>query len=88
MYSLTTDGRDILCAFPYPWLEDFKAIVHQDDRRWDKSRRAWILTRSGFDSLSHHRAESLLPLPLEVLDVAFPPAPPLVVGGRRTREEG
>jgi hypothetical protein len=73
MYAFEAQPPYILVRFPYAWLEDFKALVPKDDRQWHPAIKRWSVTIPGFNVLTQQRAESVAPLPLEVLDLAVPP---------------
>lgn len=77
----------LLCRFPYALLTPFKEAVHYKHRTFRPELRAWSLTPTGFLDLCHAEAERLNPLPLDVLDWAFPalPSEPPATHGRATR---
>jgi hypothetical protein len=73
MYAFEAAPPYILVRFPFTWLEDFKALVPKDDRQWHPSTKRWSVTIHGFNVLTQQRAESVAPLPWEVLDLVVPP---------------
>ncbi|MGL4650477.1 MAG: hypothetical protein ACRC1H_13800 [Caldilineaceae bacterium] len=73
MYTFSAEPPYILVQFPYAWLEDFKALVPKDDRQWHPDLKRWSVTIHGFNVLTERRAESVAPLPWDVLELAVPP---------------
>lgn len=75
----------LLCTFPYKALAPFKEAVRPANRIWRPELKAWELTVSGFHDLCDAEGERLHPLPLDVLDWAYMPAPPPPTTRRRAR---